>query len=181
MRTRASLKIASVIQPGRRWDSPPQLTSPVFLHTRYKNNGIFQVEGGSGGVSRSSWLFITCRCRRTRTHGKIVLWEADWKGGAWKIMDACAVCKSLTLAATASCIQEWGNSRHGTERALACRARLIIGSRWAVKRVDAQSPRELVGTSRPRCSMLTLLLVSWHVFHTGSFKRRRKLHSSWVS
>lgn len=33
MRTRASLKIASVIQPGRRWDSRAKLTSPVFLYT----------------------------------------------------------------------------------------------------------------------------------------------------
>lgn len=70
MRTRASLKIASVIQPGRRWDSPAKLTSPIFLHTFSENNGIVQVEGGSGGVSRYIRLFITCRRRWTRTHGK---------------------------------------------------------------------------------------------------------------
>lgn len=106
MRTRASLKTASVIQPGRRWASPPKLTSPIFLHTFSENNGLFQVESGSGGLSRYSGLFITCRRRWTWTHGKTAFWEADWKGGALKIMDVCALFNLLTVAATASCIEE---------------------------------------------------------------------------
>lgn len=103
MRTRASLKIASVIQPGRRWDSRAKLTSPVFLYTFFsENNGIFQVEGGSGGGFRTCMFFITCRRRRTWPHGKTPFWEADWKGGALKIMDVCALWNLLTVAATAS-------------------------------------------------------------------------------
>lgn len=57
-------KILSVIQPGRRWDSPVKLTFPIFLHTFTENDGIYQMESGSGGLSRRSWLFIICRRRR---------------------------------------------------------------------------------------------------------------------
>lgn len=77
-------KIPSVIQPGRRWDSPTKLTSPIFLHTFSENHGIFQVESGSGGLSRYIWLFVTCRRRWTRAHGKTAFGEADWKGKPWK-------------------------------------------------------------------------------------------------
>lgn len=66
-------KFPSVIQPGRRWDSPTKLTSPIFLHTFSENHGIFQVESGSGGLSRYIWLFITCRRRWTWAHGKTAL------------------------------------------------------------------------------------------------------------
>lgn len=95
-------KIASVIQPGRRWDSPTKLTSPIFLHTFSENNGIFQVEGSSGGgLPRYSGLFITCRRRWTWPHGKTAFWEADWKEGALKIMDDCALCNLLTVTLAA--------------------------------------------------------------------------------
>lgn len=110
MRTTASLKIASVIQPGRRWDSPTKLTSPIFLNTFTENNGIFQVESGSGCVSDYSGLFITSRSRWAWTHGKTTFWEVDWKGGALEIMDVCALCNLLTVAAAASCTQESRNA-----------------------------------------------------------------------
>lgn len=84
MRTRASLKIASVIQPGRRWDSPAKLTSQIFLLTFSRNNGIFQVEGGSGGISRYTGLVITCRRRWTWTHGKAAFERPIEMGEPWK-------------------------------------------------------------------------------------------------
>lgn len=59
---RASLKTASVTQPGRRRDSLTKLTAPVFLHTFTENDGVFRVEGESGGRgSDHSGFFITCR------------------------------------------------------------------------------------------------------------------------
>lgn len=136
MRTTASLKIASVIQPGRRWDSPAKLTSPIVLYTFYDNNGVFQVEGGSGGISCSSGLFITCRRRRTWTHGKKAFWEADWKVGALKIMDVCALCNLLTVAATASCIQE--NRIIETTECVAWPVGLFIDTWWAIKQTGFQ-------------------------------------------
>lgn len=99
-------KIPSVIQPGRRWDSPTKLTSPIFLHTFSKNHGIFQVESGSGGPSRYICLSVTRRRRWTWAHGKTAFGEADWKREALKIMDVCALCTLLTVAVTASCLQE---------------------------------------------------------------------------
>lgn len=77
-------KILSVIQPGRRWDSPVKLTFPIFLHTFTENDGIYQMESGSGGLSRRSWLSIICRRRRAWAHGKSAFGEADWKEKPWK-------------------------------------------------------------------------------------------------
>lgn len=137
MRTRASLKIASVIQPGRRWDSPAKLTSPIFLHTFSENNGIFQVEGGSGGLSRYIGLVITCGRRWTWTHGKTAFREADWKGGALKIMDVCALCN--LLAATASSLQE--NRITDATECLARPAGLFIDTWSAIKQIGIQLAR----------------------------------------
>lgn len=134
MRTKASLKIASVIQPGRRWDSHTKLTSPILLHTFSDNNGLFQVESGSGGLSRYSWLFITCRRRWTWTHGKTAFWEADWKGGALKIMDVCALCNQLAVAVTASFIRE--NTITDATECMAWTIVLLIDVRWANKQID---------------------------------------------
>lgn len=92
VRTRASLKIPSVIQPGRRWASPAKLTSPIFLHTFSENHGISQVESGSGGLPRHSRLFITRGRRRARPHGETAFAEAECNGEALEIMDVCAQC-----------------------------------------------------------------------------------------
>ena len=91
MRTRAppppplQKKIASVIEPGRRWDSPVKLTSPIFLHTFSDNDGILPVEGGSGGAPRHRGLVINGGRRRTRTHGKTASERPiGKKGEPWK-------------------------------------------------------------------------------------------------
>lgn len=75
-------KIPSVIQPGRRWDSRAELTSPVLLHTFFssplpENHGVFQVESGGSGLCFCTWLFFTCGRGRARAHGETARAEAD--------------------------------------------------------------------------------------------------------
>lgn len=91
MRMRASWKTATVVQPGRRWDSINKANIPN-LQTFPENDGVFQVEDCSGGLSLGCRDINADRGRWTRTHGKII-WGRIKMGSlvcSVKIMDVLA-------------------------------------------------------------------------------------------
>lgn len=116
MRTRASLKIASVIQPGRRWDSPTKLTSPnLSAHFLRKIMGSsrWKVAAAAFLVIVGSLLPVDAdeHEHTVRQRGRL---KRGSRGNNGRL------CNLLTVAATASRTQE--NTITGTT---GCMARTV--------------------------------------------------------